>query len=245
LKVGYYNMSVAILSISIIIQFIAVFLCVRLVRHTGRWGAWSFVAIALALMGVRRSITLYHTIIGNVGGSADFTTELVALTISVLMMLGTLLIGPIFKSVTDTRASLEESEAKYKSLFENSADATLIVQGDRFVDCNAAAVRMLGYDGKTELLSSDPSDWAPVMQPDGRSSFEKGSEIMMEAYRDGSRRFEWQHRRKNGETFPVEVLLTANRSGETDFLHVVWRCCLETHCLFGLDTNYTHSHTLR
>jgi len=43
------------------------------------------------------------------------------------------------------------------------------------------------------------------------------------AYAQGSHRFEWDHRRQNGEVFPVEVLLTAIPFGERNVLQVVWR----------------------
>jgi len=61
------------------------------------------------------------------------------------------------------------------------------------------------------------------MQSDGRNSFEKANEMMSIAFAQGSHRFEWDHKRQNGEVFPVEVLLTAIPFGERSALHVVWR----------------------
>jgi len=46
---------------------------------------------------------------------------------------------------------------------------------------------------------------------------------MAMAFDKGSNRFEWNHQRKNGEVFPVEVLLTSIPFKEGNFLHVVWR----------------------
>ncbi len=43
------------------------------------------------------------------------------------------------------------------------------------------------------------------------------------AFEKGSHRFEWDHRRADGEVFPVEVLLTAVPQGDQSILHVVWR----------------------
>jgi signal transduction histidine kinase/ActR/RegA family two-component response regulator len=43
------------------------------------------------------------------------------------------------------------------------------------------------------------------------------------AFEKGSHRFEWDHKRADGEVFPVEVLLTAVHEGEKTILHVVWR----------------------
>ena len=119
--------------------------------------------------------------------------------------------------------AMQESEKKYRILFEQSADATLIITGDKFIDCNHATVEMLGYTSKQELLQTHPSQLSPEFQPDGRSSFEKANEMMSIAFKQGSNRFEWDHKRRNGEVFPVEVLLTAISMRDQDFLHVVWR----------------------
>ena len=122
-----------------------------------------------------------------------------------------------------TEEALQESEKKYRTLFERSADAVLIIEGDKFVDCNSATVKMLGYKNKKELLNTHPSQLSPPLQPDGQDSFEKANQMMAIAFDQGSNRFEWDHQRKNGEVFPVEVLLTSIPFKEGNFLHVVWR----------------------
>ncbi len=111
----------------------------------------------------------------------------------------------------------------YRALFEQSADAILIIDGDTFVDCNQATVDMLRHGTKEELLRTHPSDLSPPTQPDGRDSFTKANEMIAIAFERGSHRFEWDHKRADGEVFPVEVLLTAVPKGEGFILHVVWR----------------------
>ncbi|MFT7461460.1 MAG: PAS domain S-box-containing protein, partial [Planctomycetota bacterium] len=132
----------------------------------------------------------------------------------------------IIRDITERKQvedALNDSEAKYRTLFEQSADAILIIEGDRFIDCNTATVKMLGYTSKKELLVTHPSELSPDMQSDGRNSFEKANEMISTALDQGSHRFEWDHKRRNGKVFPVEVLLTAIPIGERNFLHVVWR----------------------
>jgi len=116
-----------------------------------------------------------------------------------------------------------ESEQKYKMLFEKSADAFLLLDGDRFIDCNLATVKMMGYKNKEELLSVHPSQLSPDLQSDGQKSLEKANEMIAIAFEQGSHRFEWNHKRRNGDVFPVEVLLTAVPFGKKELLHVVWR----------------------
>ena len=114
----------------------------------------------------------------------------------------------------DLQAQLAQFQAKsglpnYRELFERSADANLIIDGDTFVDCNEATVKMLRYANRDELLQTHPSELSPEFQPDGRISFEKANEMMAKAFAKGTHRFEWNHQRADGEVFPVEVLLTS------------------------------------
>jgi len=118
----------------------------------------------------------------------------------------------------------EESEKKFRELFEKSGDAILIIENEKFVDCNQATVAMLKYDTKEEFLDTHPSKVSPEMQPDGRKSLEKANKMMETALIKGTHRFEWEHVKNSGEIFPVEVLLTAiSNNPEKRIIHTVWR----------------------
>lgn len=132
----------------------------------------------------------------------------------------------VWRDITErklARKALQASEQTYRVLFERSADATLIIDDNRFVDCNKAVVTMLRYGNKAELLKTHPSELSPEFQPDGRPSYEKADEMLATAFEKGSHRFEWDHKRADGEVFPVEVLLTAIPVGGKKILHCVWR----------------------
>jgi two-component system cell cycle sensor histidine kinase/response regulator CckA len=116
-----------------------------------------------------------------------------------------------------------DGASHYRELFERSADAILVIDGERFVDCNQATVEMLRYTSREELLQTHPSELSPEFQADGRLSFEKANEMIATAFEKGSHRFEWLHRRADGSVFPVEVLLTAVPRDDRQVLHVVWR----------------------
>jgi two-component system sensor histidine kinase/response regulator len=133
---------------------------------------------------------------------------------------------------------LAESENKYRTLFERSADATFIIKQGRFIDCNQAAIEILGYASKVELLETKPSEISPELQPDGRRSIDKANEMMAIAFERGTYRFEWKHIRSNDEIFDVEVLLTAVPLGEGHFLHCVWRDITDRKKIESQRTNY-------
>ncbi len=121
--------------------------------------------------------------------------------------------------------------SSYREYFERSADAILIIDGGSFVDCNEATVEMLRYPSKDEILRTHPSELSPSTQPDGRDSYEKAEEMISLAFDRGNHRFEWSHRRADGEVFPVEVLLTAVEVDGRPCLHVVWRDITERKAL--------------
>lgn len=119
---------------------------------------------------------------------------------------------------------IEKSEKKFRELFEKSGDAILIIKNGYFVDCNQATLDMLGYENFEDVLNSHPSKLSPKLQPDGSTSFEKAEELIKISLEKGTHRFEWWHTKSNGETFPVEVLLTTIENElNNKVIHCVWR----------------------
>lgn len=96
----------------------------------------------------------------------------------------------------------------------------LILQDGVFIDCNQAAVDLLGCSTKADVLALRPADLSPALQPDGYASAAKQDELIQEALINGNACFEWMHRRVDGNTFMVKVSLTA-LSDET--ICVTWR----------------------
>lgn len=119
--------------------------------------------------------------------------------------------------------SFSQHDGAYRALFENSADALLIIEDDQFIDCNQSSLDLLGYDSKEQLYRIHPSKLSPTFQPDGQLSTVKANKMIEIAFNRGSNRFEWIHTKRNGETFPVEVLLTLIPFEGKTLLHVVWR----------------------
>lgn len=118
---------------------------------------------------------------------------------------------------------MNKDDTKYRIFFENSADAMLIIEDGKFVDCNSATVSMLGYDRKEELFNTPPFKLSPEFQPDGISSLDKADEMMCLARERGNHQFEWDHLKKDGSIIPVEVSLTAIENSHGSSLHTVWR----------------------
>jgi PAS domain S-box-containing protein len=105
---------------------------------------------------------------------------------------------------------LRENEEKYRTLFEDSQDALLVLDTDlkRFTSCNTSSLKMFGMKKAEELFLSGPLALSPEWQPDGRLSAEKFVEMFETVLREGHHFFEWTHKRASGEEFAATVLLT-------------------------------------
>lgn len=114
------------------------------------------------------------------------------------------------------------SEEHFRVLFEVSTNAHLLFDEDGIIDCNQAAVDLLGYDDKQALLKIHPAELSPEFQPDGQRSMEKGVEMDQAARDNGYHRFDWIHRRNGGSDIPVEVTLNPVDLSGKEALLAVW-----------------------
>ena len=121
-----------------------------------------------------------------------------------------------------TAAALQESEKRYRTLFENSADALMTLDEKALLDCNAATLKMFRYAGKNEFIQQNPALLSPPRQPSGAFSKTAAEQKIAEAFEKGLTQFDWVYRRQDGECFLAEVSLTAiELAGHRVFLATV------------------------
>ncbi|WP_456295529.1 PAS domain-containing sensor histidine kinase [Vibrio sp. AK197] len=117
----------------------------------------------------------------------------------------------------DTQAS------GFETVFRHSKDGLALFKDGVFVDCNQSMLDLVGLEKKEHLVGRTPFDFSPEYQFDGRLSVEKGMEYINQCYEEGSVRFEWIHKKSNGEPFWSEVIITRmNLEGEV-VVHANWR----------------------
>ncbi|HTI80996.1 MAG TPA: EAL domain-containing protein [Acetobacteraceae bacterium] len=121
--------------------------------------------------------------------------------------------------------ALKESEEKFRHLFESSRDGMLIVDmaSETMTSANRSVRRMFGYSSEQEFMACKPWELSPERQPDGRLSAEKAHEMRAIAFQKGAHFFEWVHQRRDGSTFPCDILLAPTESGEMRFLYATIR----------------------
>ncbi len=132
-------------------------------------------------------------------------------------------IGELGNTLNRMLDQIEENEQRFRSLYELLPDPAWIIDNNVFVECNQAAVTMLGYKTKEELLNSHPSRFAPEEQPDGEKSFDKTERMIALAKEKGICRYEWVVTHANGIDFIIEVTLANIILSGKPVIYCVWR----------------------
>ncbi|NQT38908.1 MAG: PAS domain S-box protein, partial [Planctomycetes bacterium] len=108
-----------------------------------------------------------------------------------------------------TEESLRVSETRYRTLYDSSRDAIMVLTPDEgFISGNPAAIELFACADEGEFTTCTPVDFSPEFQPDGTPSAEKAQRMMTVAMEQGSHFFQWRHRRLDGTEFSATVLLT-------------------------------------
>jgi diguanylate cyclase (GGDEF)-like protein/PAS domain S-box-containing protein len=121
----------------------------------------------------------------------------------------------IFRMDVDITARKREESTlltvgvNFHQMFQKSSDAVVLIQRDRIIDVNPAALALFECDDKNRMLNRSLADFSPLQQGDGMSSALAAPQMADEAYAAGNRRFDWRYVSCSGRMFWAEVLMTS------------------------------------
>ncbi|MBU0972381.1 MAG: PAS domain S-box protein [Proteobacteria bacterium] len=128
------------------------------------------------------------------------------------------------RALKEEIAERKQTETKYKTLFESSSDAVVLLDKTVCFDCNQAALTIFGCQTKEEFCSFQIWNFSPEMQGNGQKSEDLAGEKLKEAYQNGRANFEWIHKNvRTQKTFPADVLLSVMELNGKKMLQAVIR----------------------
>jgi len=125
----------------------------------------------------------------------------------ILIILGALLAAILNYILLRITRAKRKADEFMQVMFNASPHACHMWGSNRnIVTCNDEAVRMFGASDKKDFQENFFTAM-PEQQPDGRPSTEAAYVHIEKAFSEGYNRFEWLHRRRNGEMLPCEITL--------------------------------------
>jgi hypothetical protein len=153
-----------------LLHIIAAVLSLRLIRITGHYTAWIFLSIGIALAAVRRAVTFFRLLSGDLP-YIDLLDVATAFSISVFFLTGIIVISPLFASLRDsdkfmklTNDNLEQENVKSNRLIVDLKEALANVRTLRGMLPICASCKKIrddaGYWKQIESYITDHSEAA-------------------------------------------------------------------------------------
>ncbi len=120
-----------------------------------------------------------------------------------------------------TEAALQQSEAKFRLLYESTSLAVLMLDENGIRDVNNAFIELFGGTSQGQFVGKNPGKLSPHFQPNGKESLSMANEMIAIAFERGNNRFDWLHQRLDGTDFPAEVVLTIVQVGNESIIQAV------------------------
>ncbi len=136
-----------------------------------------------------------------------------------------ILAGRDITNLKSIEEDLIEALEKYATLFESTKDAIILIDKDRFIDCNTAALKTFRCKDKDGFLHSGFRDFSFIDLPAQRQT-DMASELKRHferALQRGAERFQWMCRRTDATVFPADIILSPFPLGPQKIMAAVIR----------------------
>jgi PAS domain S-box-containing protein len=143
-------------------------------------------------------------------------TRTVAAILSLLLLACGGLIVWLQWGVSRSRAAAAAADSLRMRLFDSSPVAMGVLDpvSGRYVDCNAAAVRLYGLQNRDEVLATTLTGLSAPRQYDGSTTAEYLAQRSRQGMAEQGAVFEWRHQRPGGEEWDAEVHLLRFKDGQ-------------------------------
>ncbi len=158
--------------------------------------------------------------------SDNFKLNWVRLYASLISINKISLIQVILQDISQKkRVELEliDSEKKYRNVFDGATDAIFLLDKDKIIDANKMAVKMYGFNSKSDFIGVSPWDLSPLYQANGYKSKDLALDYIKRGLNGELLNFTWQHIKNDGTLFDAEISLNRQKHGKVYFLQAIIR----------------------
>ncbi len=142
---------------SVAFQFVAAFMAIRMIRLSGAFAAWIFLACGFVFQGVRRIVALFHLLDGTYQG--DLTVELLGLLISMLITVGIWKFKPLFEDINRNHQALVNYQSEIMEVNRNLEEE--VAERSRFEK------QLQDSENLFRTVADFTYDWEYWIAPDG------------------------------------------------------------------------------
>lgn len=125
------------------------------------------------------------------------------------------------KDITEQKnsdISLQESEEKYRNLFDSIPASIAIMTDGEVIDCNNYYMNFFGLENKSERIGKRLDKFYPDYQPNGERSLDEAKKHIELALKKGIHIFEWLSKNKNGKLIMFEIQLSSYKVRDKNYI---------------------------
>jgi PAS domain S-box-containing protein len=158
----------SVIIISILLQFAAAFLAVRLVWITKRTISWLFIATGIFLMALRRCFAFYEWYTREQAIlPLDVSSETIGLATSVFMLVGVALIAPLFLEIKRSEQGLQERVEEKTAQLRGAIDDLQL----ELLERQQAEEALRKSEERFRTLAEFTYDWEYWLSPEGHYNY--------------------------------------------------------------------------
>lgn len=135
----------------------------------------------------------------------------------------------------DSNNNVKNPNIDYKLLYFKSSNPSLLIENFIIIECNYAAVKILEYNNREELLGLNIYEISPFKEL--KYSLEAAREIVSETLKKGMGRFLLCYQRRNGKQLNLEITAELVRMNNRNIVSIFLRDAIE-----GKNINKHYSH---
>jgi PAS domain S-box-containing protein len=152
-----------------------------------------------------------------------FWLSLVLLIIAISSFIWAKTLSKEIQKRKNMQDALNQERANFRMMIESSPDGIMIGIDKKLVDCNKAALDLLGFENKQQVIDSKLTDLIGVTQPDGTDSITLIKNMVARCEQDRYVRYEILVRDRSNETFWIDVIMVPVKYYQQDGIYIIWR----------------------